>query len=135
MSLNGHKAPHRWDEHPGVTSHGDLPRAQKFADTARDFMGSWTFLASVFLFTALWAGTQGFGVDPAPYSGLNVLQSTGAAFQTIILLIAAKRADQVSAQLANHDRQILEALREILDQSREPWVCKVANEAQPGSGR
>ena len=43
------------------------------------------------------------GFDPYPFILLNVVLSCLAAMQGAVLLIAAKRADQISAELAAHD--------------------------------
>jgi uncharacterized membrane protein len=49
------------------------------------------------------AGNRGSGFDPYPFILLNLLLSCVAALEGAILLIAAKRADQISAELAMHD--------------------------------
>jgi uncharacterized membrane protein len=43
------------------------------------------------------------GFDPYPFILLNLILSCVAALQGAILLIAAKRADQISSELAVHD--------------------------------
>ena len=48
-------------------------------------------------------GNRNVGFDPYPFILLNLILSCVAALQGAILLIAARRADQVSAELAMHD--------------------------------
>jgi uncharacterized membrane protein len=67
-------------------------------------MGSWAFvfLALAFLFGWM-ALNRGHGFDPYPFILLNLVLSCLAAMQGAILLIAAKRSDHISAELAQHD--------------------------------
>jgi uncharacterized membrane protein len=48
-------------------------------------------------------GNRGSNFNPYPFILLNLVLSCLAAMQGAILLIAAKRADQISAELAAHD--------------------------------
>lgn len=64
---------------------------------------TWTALLGILTVMAAWIWTHGFGVDPAPFILLNLCLSCLAALQCFILLIAAKRADQISSELARHD--------------------------------
>ena len=67
-------------------------------------MGSWGFVGVFALVMAVWMLANGnHGVDPYPFILLNLGLSTLAGIQGAILLIAAKRADQVSSELAKHD--------------------------------
>lgn len=67
-------------------------------------MGSWGFVIGALLFLAGWmAGNRTVGFDPYPFILLNLILSCLAALQGAILLIAAKRADQISSELAIHD--------------------------------
>ncbi len=69
-------------------------------------MGSWGFVFGALLFLAGWmAGNRNTGFDPYPFILLNLVLSCLAAMQGAILLIAARRADQVSSELAVHDYQ------------------------------
>jgi uncharacterized membrane protein len=45
------------------------------------------------------------GFDPYPFILLNLVLSCLAALQGAILLIAAKRSDQIASELAHHDYQ------------------------------
>lgn len=67
-------------------------------------MGSWGFVFGAMLFLAGWMlGNRGTGFDPYPFILLNLILSCLAAMQGAILLIAAKRQDQISSELALHD--------------------------------
>jgi uncharacterized membrane protein len=67
-------------------------------------MGSWGFVVIALVFIAGWmVGNRGTGFDPYPFILLNLVLSCVAALQGAILLIAAKRADQINAELAVHD--------------------------------
>jgi uncharacterized membrane protein len=97
-----------WDRHPGVRSGDDLTFGERAADKMRNSMGSWAFVGSALLFLALWMlfnslAVKNQGFDPYPYILLNLTLSCLAAMQGAILLIAAKRSDQISSELANHD--------------------------------
>jgi uncharacterized membrane protein len=48
-------------------------------------------------------GNRNSGFDPYPFILLNLVLSCLAAMQGAILLIAAKREDQISSELARHD--------------------------------
>jgi len=70
----------------------------------RNRMGSWAFVFAALLFLAGWmVGNRGAGFDPYPFILLNLILSCLAAMQGAILLIAAKRQDQISSELALHD--------------------------------
>jgi uncharacterized membrane protein len=67
-------------------------------------MGSWPFVFGALVFLAIWmAGNSDQGFDKYPFILLNLLLSCLAAMQGAILLIAAKRSDQVASELAQHD--------------------------------
>ena len=67
-------------------------------------MGSWTFVFAALVFLAGWMiGNGSSGFDAYPFILLNLVLSCLAAMQGAILLIAARRADQISAELAAHD--------------------------------
>jgi uncharacterized membrane protein len=102
-----------WDEHPGVRSGDQLTLGERAADRMRNTMGSWAFVGGFILAMALWAivnsvfwlGGSGHkhGFDPYPYILLNLMLSMIAGLQGAILLIAAKRSDQIASELAQHD--------------------------------
>jgi uncharacterized membrane protein len=66
-------------------------------------------------FLAIWMGTnRDTGFDPFPFILLNLVLSCVAAMQGAILLIAARRSDQIAAELAQHDyRTNLDAAADI----------------------
>jgi uncharacterized membrane protein len=87
----------------------------------RNSMGSWAFVFGALVFLGLWmAYNRNTGFDAYPFILLNLVLSCLAALQGAILLIAAKRADAISAELARHDydadidsREMLQTLTEL----------------------
>lgn len=111
-----------WQKHPGVRTDRQLSRGERAADKLRNGMGSWPFVFGALLFLAVWMGIneamgRGHGFDVYPFMMLNLVLSCLAALQGAILLIAAKRADQVSSELAQHtfdiDTENLELTRTV----------------------
>lgn len=107
-----------WHKHPGVRSGEALTPGERAADAVRNKMGSWGFVGIFCLVMAAWMlGNRNTGFDPYPFILLNLALSTLAAIQGAILLIAAKRSDQVSSELAQHDFSVnaetLDLIREI----------------------
>jgi uncharacterized membrane protein len=97
-------SPSNWRGHPAVRSGDNLTRGERAADVMRNTMGSWGFVFGALLFLTGWtAGNRSHGFDPYPFILLNLLLSCLAAMQGAILLIAAKREDQISSELAQHD--------------------------------
>jgi uncharacterized membrane protein len=95
-----------WHRHPGVRSGEQLSIGEQAADRLRNGMGSWAFVMGSLVFLAGWMiGNRNVGFDPYPFILLNLVLSCLAAMQGAILLIAAKRADQISSELALHDYQ------------------------------
>jgi uncharacterized membrane protein len=119
--------PHtHWHRHPAVRSGTQLTRGERAADRMRNGMGSWAFVFAALMFLALWmalnAAIGHSAFDAYPFILLNLVLSCVAALQGAILLIAAKRSDQVSAELAQHDfdtdsmaERNIERLTETLD--------------------
>lgn len=108
-----------WHHHPGVRSGDQLTRGERAADRMRAAMGSWPFVFAFVATMALWAalntlilGDRAF--DRYPYILLNLFLSMMAGLQGAILLISAKRQDQISSELALHDHQMLAAMNDIL---------------------
>ena len=96
-----------WRHHKGVRSGAELTFGERAADVMRNGMGSWGFVFSALGFLAIWMVYNGsHGFDPYPFILLNLLLSCLAAMQGAILLIAAKRADQISSELALHTYQV-----------------------------
>jgi uncharacterized membrane protein len=93
-----------WHRHPGVRSGGQLTLGERSADRMRNSMGSWAFVFGALAFLAVWMlYNRKSGFDPYPFILLNLVLSCLAAMQGAILLIAAKRSDQISSELAQHD--------------------------------
>jgi uncharacterized membrane protein len=93
-----------WKRHPAVRSGDQLTRGERAADLLRNTMGSWGFVFGALVFLAGWMlGNRDTGFDPYPFILLNLVLSCLAAMQGAILLIAAKREDQISSELAVHD--------------------------------
>lgn len=109
--------PGRWHRHPGVRKEDQLTVGERAADKMRNGMGSWVFVGCFFGVMILWAvlnsvfyfgGSQGkHGFDPYPYILLNLFLSMLAGVQAAALLIAAKRQDAISSELALHDNDLL----------------------------
>ncbi len=100
-----------WHKHPGVRSGAELSRGEKAADRMRNMMGSWPFVFTFFAVMIVWALTNTLffehilhhkAFDPYPYILLNLFLSMLAGVQAAALLIAAKRADAISSEVALH---------------------------------
>jgi len=100
-----------WHKHPGVRSGDQLSLGERSADRMRNIMGSWPFVFSFFAVMIAWAviNTLFFehvlhhkAFDPYPYILLNLFLSMLAGVQAAALLIAAKRADAISSEVAVH---------------------------------
>ena len=61
---------------------------------------------------------DGHPFDPYPFILLNLALSTLAGLQGAILLIAAKRADRISSELAKYHLEVSEATRQMLAEHR-----------------
>jgi uncharacterized membrane protein len=94
-------------KHPHIRSGEQLTRGERAADTVRNGMGSWPFVFTALVLLGIWmAYNRNIGFDPYPFILLNLLLSCLAAMQGSILLIAAKRADNIAGELALHTYQI-----------------------------
>ena len=109
--------------HPVMKQADHLTAGERAADVLRNGMGSWGFVLTSLAFLAGWMAANGRdGFDPYPFILLNLILSCLAALQGAILLIAAKRADALSRDLAEHDYQTnLEAV-EIIKEIRQLTV-------------
>lgn len=113
-----------WNKHPGVRSGAELTLGERAADRMRNTMGSWPFVFMFFAIMIVWAivnsvfylgGQHGkHGFDPYPYILLNLFLSMLAGVQAAALLIAAKRADAVSSEIAVHTEKNTEDLKSLL---------------------
>ena len=96
-----------WDRHPGIRTGNRLTRGERAADSVRNNMGSWPFVFIAIVFLSVWMlFNRDTGFDPYPFILLNLVLSCVAAMQGAILLIAAKREDQISSDLAVHTFEI-----------------------------
>ena len=78
-------------------------------------MGSWGFVFGALVFLGGWMlGNRDVGFDKYPFILLNLILSCLAAMQRAILLIAAKRQDQISSELAVHDYETNQEADEIV---------------------
>ncbi len=121
----------KWHLHPGVRHGDELTFGERAADRMRNGMGSWSFVGAFLVIMAFWvvlnsvlklghpfsSGTKGF--DPYPYILLNLVLSTMAGLQAAALLIAAKRADAISSEIAVHTLTNTETDRQLLQENTE----------------
>ena len=119
-----------WKRHPGVRSDSELTRGERAADKMRNGMGSWGFVFGALAFLGVWMGLNIIisrsghkAFDGYPFILLNLVLSCVAALQGAILLIAAKRSDQVSSELAQHDYEADIASHELLKALKESFVA------------
>lgn len=103
-----------------------LTLGERAADRLRKGMGSWTFVFAALAFLATWmavnlgmahAGHHPF--DEYPFILLNLLLSCLAAMQGAILLIAAKRADQIASELAANDYEVNRKAEQLNEENTE----------------
>lgn len=117
-----------WSRHPAFKDK-ELSLGERAADRVRNGMGSWPFVFGFLGSMAVWAlvnsilaigGSNGKkGFDPYPYILLNLFLSMIAGLQGAILLIAAKRADSISSELAMHTYNNTEADTKLLNENTE----------------
>ena len=115
-----------WNLHPTVRKPEDLTIGERAADRMRMGMGSWTFVFGALAFLGLWisynvivkhSGRHAF--DAYPFILLNLCLSCLAALQGAILLIAAKRSDQISSELAAHDLEVNERSERLIQENTD----------------
>ena len=115
-----------WHKHPGVRSGDALSRGERAADRMRNMMGSWSFVFSFFAVMIIWALTNTvlFGhvlhhkpFDPYPFILLNLFLSMMAGVQAAALLIAAKRSDSISSQVALHTDKNTDDIKTLIDEN------------------
>jgi uncharacterized membrane protein len=90
--------------HPHARPDDQLTFGERAADIMRNGFGSWMFVMCFAVFLGGWmvvnTAVLHKGFDPYPYILLNLCLSMLAALQGAFILIAAKRADRVSAEEA-----------------------------------
>lgn len=115
-----------WHKHPGVRSGDDLSLGERAADRMRNMMGSWPFVFGFFAVMILWALTNTFflervvhhkAFDPYPYILLNLFLSMMAGVQAAALLIAAKRADSISSEVALHTANNTDDIKTLIQEN------------------
>src|SRR3984893_17057164 len=116
-----------WHKHPGVRSGDQLTLGERAADRMRNIMGSWPFVFGFSTIRSAWAvpnsafylgGKHGkHGFDPYPYILLNLFLSMLAGVQAAALLIAAKRADAISSEIAIHTEKNTEDLKGLVNEN------------------
>ena len=116
-----------WHRHPGVRSGEQLTLGERAADRMRNMMGSWPFVFAFFGVMILWAvansvfylgGNHGkHGFDPYPYILLNLFLSMLAGVQAAALLIAAKRADSISSEIAVHTEKNTDDIKVLIQEN------------------
>jgi hypothetical protein len=116
----------QWHLHPGVRSGSELSLGERAADRMRNAMGSWPFVFSFFAVMIAWALTNTFflqhvmhhkAFDPYPYILLNLFLSMMAGVQAAALLIAAKRSDAISSEVALHTSQNTDDIKVLIAES------------------
>jgi uncharacterized membrane protein len=117
-----------WHKHPAVRSGDDLSRGERAADRMRNIMGSWGFVFGFFAVMIAWAlvNTVFFehvlhhkAFDPYPYILLNLFLSMMAGVQAAALLIAAKRADSISSEVALHTANNTDDIKKLIQENTE----------------
>ena len=108
-----------WHFHPAVRSGDERTLGERAADAMRHGMGSWPFVFSFVVLMITWMTYNSFSSKPFdlyPFILLNLMLSTLAGLQGAILLIAARRADRISAELAAYHLDVSEhANKELAD--------------------
>ena len=135
--------PERWEDVPHVRSAERLTLGERAADRLRNGMGSWTFVFAALAFLAAWmavnVGMQHAGhhpFDEYPFILLNLLLSCLAAMQGAILLIAARRADQISSELAANDYEVNRRAERLIEENTElTRAVKESHGGNPRTGR
>jgi uncharacterized membrane protein len=129
--------PQSWHRHPGVRTGDRLTPGERAADHLRNGMGSWAFVFVSLVFLTGWMiGNRNTGFDPYPFILLNLILSCVAAMQGAVLLIAARRQDQVASELAVHDYETnLEADRLVkeIHEMTQRIDARITGDADTGS--
>jgi len=107
-----------WEFHPSVRTGNQRTLGERAADHMRMGMGTWTFLLTFLVAMAFWIISGGLGIDPQPYFRLNLALSMLAGLQGSVLLIAAKRADKISAELQEYHLKISQEMAEMMEDHR-----------------
>ena len=115
-----------WHKHPGVRSGDQLSFGERAADRMRSAMGSWPFVFGFFAVMIGWALVNTLLIqhilhhkafDPYPYILLNLFLSMLAGIQAAALLIAAKRADTISSEVALHTANNTDDIKTLIQEN------------------
>lgn len=117
-----------WHLHPGVRSGEELTLGERAADRMRNMMGSWPFVFTFFGVMAAWVLVNTLFIehvlhhkpfDPYPYILLNLFLSMLAGVQAAALLIAAKREDAISSEIALHTEHNTDDIKKLISENTE----------------
>src|SRR5205814_1946818 len=115
----------------GVRGKSELSLGERAADKMRNTMGSWAFVFGALVFLGLWMSFNGNrGFDRYPFILLNLVLSCLAALQGAILLIAAKRSDQIAAELAQHDYDTDVSAKALIEQMSTNFAVMAEQHAE-----
>jgi uncharacterized membrane protein len=126
MAVTGRAWETHWHKHPGVRSGNQLSLGERAADRMRNAMGSWPFVFIVFAVMIVWALVNTLlyehilhhkAFDPYPYILLNLFLSMLAGIQAAALLIAAKRADAISSEVALHTANNTDDIKTLIQEN------------------
>jgi uncharacterized membrane protein len=112
-----------WRRHPGVKTGNELTRGERAADHMKSALATWTALIGMAIFIGIWMvmnshlSGSGHAFDPYPWILLNLLLSTLAGLQCFVLLIANRRGEQVSSELAQHTEEHTEIIQALLNEN------------------
>lgn len=111
---------HLWARHPHVRTGDDLTFGEKSADKMRNAFGSWAFVGSFIAIMAAWMILNAVilrhsAFDKYPFILLNLGLSMMAGLQGALILIAAKRADRVSAEQSVHHYEQTDEIKKLQD--------------------
>jgi uncharacterized membrane protein len=108
-----------------VKTGDQLTRGERAADHMKSALATWTALIGMGIVIAFWMilnshlGGSGHHFDPYPWILLNLLLSTLAGLQCFVLLIANRRGEQVSSELAQHTEDHTEIIQALLKENTE----------------
>jgi uncharacterized membrane protein len=106
-----------------VRSGDQLSAGERAADAMRNAMGSWPFVFGFFIIIIGWTLLNTVllarvlhhkAFDPYPYILLNLFLSMVAGVQAAFLLIAAKRTDAISSEIALHTEHNTDDIKKLI---------------------
>jgi uncharacterized membrane protein len=124
-----------WHTHPGVRSGDQLSKGERAADQMRSIMGSWPFVFGFFAVMIIWAVVNTLVIghalhdrsfDPYPYILLNLFLSMLAGVQAAALLIAARRSDGLSSEIAIHTERNTDDIKALIEENSS-LIAEVKN--------